>query len=257
MVAAIVAATAWRLRWLSGSGAAAATGVGTAAVGAGWSWAVLLLLFFGSSVALTRLRAEAKAARTGAVVAKGGPRDATQVLANGGAFALAAVLWLLSGWEACHALGAAALAAAASDTWATEIGTLAGRPPRAVVGWRPVPTGTSGAVSVPGVVAAIGGAGLIALAASALAWPPGSAAAALLGGVAGSTIDTVLGGTVQVRRRCDACGLSTERERHSCGAPTRVAGGMPWLNNDAVNAVSTIAGGLVGLLVAAQGRLHA
>ena len=51
-----------------------------------------------------------------------------QVLANGGVFALAALLGAVLGspWPAAGSRAAlGALAASAADTWATEIGTLA------------------------------------------------------------------------------------------------------------------------------------
>lgn len=249
--ATVVAMAAQRVGALSASGCLAAIATGTTAVAAGWSWAILLVAYFVSSVGLTRFRGRAKAARTGAVVAKGGPRDATQVLANGGVFALAALLWILSGWDGWLALGAGALAAAASDTWATEVGTLARRAPRSIVTWRGVPAGTSGAVSIPGIVAAVAGASFIALVVAALGWPRSATVSALAGGVAGSTIDSLVGATVQVRRWCDRCAAPTERETHPCGTPTRIVGGIPWADNDAVNALSTAAGGLLGLLLVA------
>ena len=246
-----IALAARRAGMLSSAGSVAAIVVGAAAVAAGWSWGALLVLYFVTSVALTRLGSPIKAARVGALVAKGGPRDAVQVLANGGLFALAALLWLASGWSSWRALGAAALAAAASDTWATEVGTLARGTTRSIVGWAPVPTGTSGGVSAAGSAAAVAGAAFVAGAALVLGWPPGAALAALIGGIAGSTVDSLLGATVQARRRCDRCDEPTERETHRCGERTRVVGGLRWLDNDGVNALSTAAGGLLGLLVAA------
>jgi uncharacterized protein (TIGR00297 family) len=251
VLSALIAVVARRAGTLSRTGSAVAVGLGGAAVAAGWSWAVLLVLYFVSSVALTRFRASAKAARTGAVVAKGGARDAVQVLANGGVFGLADLLWLVSGWEGWRAVATGALAAAASDTWATEIGTLAARAPRSIIGLRRVPTGTSGGVSAPGLAAAVAGAAFLAVAALALGWPRGTAGAGFAGGIVGSTIDSLLGATVQVRRWCDRCNAPTERAVHQCGATTRVVGGITWVDNDAVNALSTACGGLLALLLAA------
>jgi uncharacterized membrane protein len=119
------------------------------------------------------------------------------------------------------------------------------------VSWREVPTGTSGGVSAPGIAAAVAGAAFVAVGALALGWPRGTAAAALAGGIVGSTIDSLLGATVQVRRWCDRCNAPTERTTHACGALTRVVGGITWLDNDAVNALSTACGGLLGLLLVA------
>jgi uncharacterized protein (TIGR00297 family) len=208
-------------------------------------------VYFASSVALTRFRGSVKAARTDAVVAKGGPRDAIQVLANGLVFALAATLWLVTAWEGWRALGAGALAAAASDTWATEIGTLSRHEPRSMITWRTVPTGTSGGVSGRGVAAAIAGSLFVALVTIALGWPREASLSAFVGGLAGSTADSLLGATVQQRRWCDPCDSPTERARHRCGAPTRLVGGISWIDNDVVNVTSTIAGALLGLLAVA------
>lgn len=237
-----IAAAARHTRSLSPGGAVAAVVVGTAAVGAGWGWGLLLVAFFVASSALSRVRAAERTRRTEAVVAKGDERDATQVLANGGLFAVAALghaLWPHPAWMA---LGAGALAAAASDTWATEIGTLARRPPRMLLGLRQVPAGTSGAVSLPGLAAAVAGAAFVALVAWAGGWPPWVAASAAAGGVAGSLADSLLGATVQARRHCPRCDMATERNMHGCGEGTLPAGGLPWVDNDVVNVLATLVG---------------
>lgn len=247
-IALAVALLARRSRSLSDSGAATAIVVGTLAVAAGWSWGAILLAFFVSSSALSHWRAEVKEARAGAVVEKGGERDAMQVTANGGVFAAGALLWL-GGWSGGAPLAFGALAGAASDTWATEVGTLARRPPRSIVTWRPVPPGTSGGVSVTGLAAALAAAATLALFARALGWSWPTALGALIGGIAGSTTDSLLGALVQAQRWCDRCNLATERRVHGCGTETRHARGLAWLDNDAVNLASTVAGGVVGVVV--------
>lgn len=247
IVAAAIALAAHRVRALSTSGAVAAVAVGTATLAAGWSWGALLIAFFISSTALSRLRAERKARRTAAIVAKGSRRDAVQVLANGGPFAAAALGALAFPAPAWAALGLGALATAAADTWATEIGTLAPAPPRSIHSGRPVPPGTSGGVTLLGTVAALAGAAAIALLAAALGWDARLAAAAAAGGFAGALADSLLGATLQARRWCDRCALATERTTHDCGARTRPAGGLRWLDNDGVNAASAAVGALAAL----------
>lgn len=239
IAAAVVAVAARRARSLSTSGAVAAAAVGTAAVAAGWGWGLLLVTYFVASVSLSRAGAAAKEARTGPVVDKGGRRDAAQVLANGGVFALAALLS-----PALPAAGAAALGALASataDTWATEIGTLSPATPRSLLTWRRVPPGTSGGVSIPGTAALLAGAVFIA-ALSRLLGLTHAVAAIVAAGVVGAMTDSVLGATLQERRWCDACDRATERRTHDCGTPTSLAGGLPWLDNDAVNLAATLAG---------------
>lgn len=248
LLALTVAGLAHRLRSLSASGAAAAAVIGTVAVAAGWRWGGLLLAFFIASAMLSAWRSDVKSARTREVVEKGGERDALQVLANGLVFAVAAALVLLPDpWQGAAALGAGALAAAASDTWATEVGTLASGSPRSVLTWRKIPPGTSGGVTLRGLAGAVAGAAFVASVAFLLGWPAEAARAAFVGGLAGSTLDTLLGATIQSRRWCDRCESATERLVHGCGEPTRTWRGLALMNNDFVNLVASAAGGIVAV----------
>lgn len=242
---------AWRLRALSRSGAGTAIVAGTVACAAGWSWAVLLVAFFAVTSALSRLGGRAKEARTRGIVAKGGMRDWRQVAANGGAFVAAAAGWTL-GVEhpALAAFGLGSLAAAAADSWATEIGTLWRGQPRSVLTWRPLPPGSSGAVSLPGTIALVAGAVFVSAVARALGWSPAVTTAAALGGIGGAILDSLLGATVQLRRWCPTCGVVTERALHPCGSATERAGGLALIDNDAVNLACAIGGGLLAALVA-------
>src|SRR5687767_12031464 len=158
LLASALAIAAWRARALTPGGALAAVVVGAACVIAGWNWALLLLVFFISSSALSRYRHALRDERIASIVEKGDQRDAYQVLANGGVFAAAAVIASVAGDPNWVAMAAGALAAATSDTWATEIGTLAGRPPRSITSLKALPAGTSGGVTVPGSLASVGGA---------------------------------------------------------------------------------------------------
>ena len=252
LVALIIAALAYVAGALTVAGAGAAVVIGTLCLLAGWSWAALLILYFVVAVAFSKLGADAKERRTGGVVAKSGRRDAVQVLANGGVFALAA---FLSGQSAAPnavllaAAAAGALAASAADTLATEIGTFVGGEPRSVIGWRAVPAGTSGGVSAAGSLAMFGGAMLVALAARIMGLTPHPIAVAL-GGVAGAVADSLLGALVQERRQCPRCDLATERRVHDCGTATVLAGGVAWLDNDLVNLCATLVGAMVAAMLA-------
>ena len=250
VLALAIALVARRARSLAPSGAAAAVVVGTACVAAGWSWGALLVAFFVTSSALSRIGAESKEQRTRGVVAKGGERDAAQVLANGGPFAVAALgaaAWPHPLW---NAFGAAALAASTADTWATEVGTLAGGTPRSILSWRPVPPGTSGGITLPGTLGSLAGTLFVATLALAMGWPLAAFAGAVPGGVVGATMDTLIGATAQARRWCDRCDGGTERMVHDCGTTTRPAGGIAWLDNDLVNLLAGLAGAATGVAVA-------
>ena len=252
-VALPIAALAMAVGALTMTGAVAAVVVGALCILAGWGWAALLILYFVVAVAFSKIGADAKARRTGSVVAKTGGRDAIQVLANGGVFAVAAFLSTHVTAAIATLLAAAAvgaLAASASDTLATEVGTLVGGEPRSVIGWGAVPAGTSGGVTIAGSLAMAGGAVLIALAAFGMRLSSHAVAAAL-GGIAGAIADSLLGALVQERRRCPHCGVATERRLHDCGTATEHAGGLWWLDNDLVNLCATLIGAAVAAALAA------
>jgi uncharacterized protein (TIGR00297 family) len=246
ILATAISLVAYRARALNSSGAAVAVVTGTLAMMAGWSWGIVLIAYFASAVLLSRFRASDRELRTGGRIEKAGPRDAIQVLANGGVFALVSLGFALSPDPLWQALGAGALGASAADTWATEIGTLARTTPRSILDWHPVDVGTSGGVTVQGFLAGIAGAAFIALVTWVVRWPAISIGAALIGGVVGCLLDSVLGASWQTRRWCATCDTPTEQRIHRCGSMTTVTGGVRWLDNDGVNAISTLGGALFG-----------
>jgi uncharacterized protein (TIGR00297 family) len=249
LLAVSSAFVARRTRTLSTSGAVAAAVVGTLAVAAGWSWGFLLLSHFVAASALSKLGERRKAELVGPVVQKAGERDARQVLANGGVYALAALGYLVFPSPIWYAVGAGALAASAADTWATEVGTLAGGEPVSIISAKRVPPGTSGGITMVGTLAGAGGALFIGAAATLAHWSVPLAAVAL-GGMVGALADSLLGALLQARRWCDVCAKSTERLVHSCGTSTRHAGGVAGFDNDSVNAVCSGVGALVAILIA-------
>jgi uncharacterized protein (TIGR00297 family) len=246
--AALVAVAARKSRTLSTSGVLASAVVGTVSLAAGWSWGILLLAHFVAASSLSKMGERRKAARIGAVVEKGDQRDATQVIANGGLYLLAALAYVVAPAQAWFAIAIGALAASSADTWATEVGTLAGGEPISITSGQRVAPGTSGGITLVGTLAGAAGALFIAAAGALARWPVSFAAAAL-GGLAGSLADSVLGATLQARNYCDVCAALTERPVHTCGAPTRHVGGVRGFDNDAVNAVCSVVGALVALLL--------
>ena len=248
LVAVAITFVARHTRSLTMSGAVAAAIVGTLAIAAGWSWGLLVCSFFVTASALSGLGARRKAELVASVTQKSGERDAKQVLSNGGVFAVSALAYLLLPSPIWYATGIGALAASTADTWATEVGTLSGSEPLSIISGRKVAPGTSGGVTLIGTVAAAAGALFIAAGATLANWPVPFAAVAL-GGTAGALADSFLGATVQDRRWCDVCAMSTERLVHNCGTPTRHAGGIAGFDNDAVNAVCSGVGALVALLL--------
>jgi uncharacterized protein (TIGR00297 family) len=235
---------------LTRGGTVAAAVVGAAALAAGWKWALVLIVYFLTCTILTRWRREVKGARTSGIVDKGGARDARQVLANGGVFCMAALACVVdrsSSNAAWIALGAGALAASAADTWATEIGIAVGSRPRSILTGRAVTPGTSGGITLAGSLGAACGAGLVAALTLALGWPPTIALCIFAGGVTGAFGDSLIGATLQERRHCPACDLATEQRTHRCGSPTHHLSGLAGFDNDAVNLVTSAAGGLLAM----------
>ena len=209
----------------------------------------MLITFFLSSTALGRVRADLREQRIGAIVAKGGSRDAMQVVANGGAFALAAVGFTLHPHVGWMALGAGALAAATADTWSTELGSLARAKPRSILTGRAVPAGTSGGVTIVGTLASVAGASLIAAVAALSHWPSSIVFVTVVAGIVGSLADSVVGAAIQSRRWCDQCETATEQETHVCGTATRAVGGVTWIDNDMVNLLSGLLGAATALFL--------
>jgi uncharacterized protein (TIGR00297 family) len=246
----VVAGAVWRAGLLTNGGAIAAAVIGSASALAGLDWMALLLTFFITSVGLGRIGRAEKQQRSASVIAKAGPRDAMQVLANGAVFGVGAVL-AASGrvTPALAAVALGGLAAATADTWGTEIGMLSRQAPRSILTWAPLETGMSGGVSLQGLAATVGGATAIACLAWLLRWPLTVALAAMVGGIAGAMADSVLGATVQQRRRSLATGRITERTVDVDGSTTVAAGGLAWLDNDGVNLAATVFGGAVAFPV--------
>lgn len=221
---------------LTPGGALAAVAVGSAVVVGTGVWGVIILFtFFIGSTALSRACPDPAAERG---EAKGARRDAGQVLANGGAPALGALLGLADPAAGLW-VQSIGLAAAAADTWATALGGTSATPPRHLITGNVVPAGTSGAVTLRGTAGGILGAIPIGGAAWLATRDLRLFGACVVVGTLGMLVDSLLGATLQGRFHCDACDVSTERTRHRCGALTVTVGGIQWLTNDGVNAIAT------------------
>lgn len=185
-----------------------------------WPLLALFLLTF----AATRFGRRRKEA-IGTAEGKRG-RAASQVVANLGVAVVAGIplstsLVLLGQHPGRAGLLAslAAMAEATADTLSSELGQVLGGEPRLVTTFRRVPAGTDGAISLNGTLAGVAGAAVLtAVAALVLHLTWAESAIVLSGGVIGLFVDSLLGATLERRE---------------------------WLNNDAVNALSTLAAALV------------
>jgi uncharacterized protein (TIGR00297 family) len=247
-----IALLAYRSHSLNKSGAVGAIASGTTILGmGGWPWGLSLVYFFVSSSLLSHFRKRDKLRTAADKFSKGSQRDIAQVVANGGGATLMALTYGLTHHPLLQAGFAGTLATATADTWATELGVLSPSQPRLITTGERVPTGTSGGITLPGTSsAALGGLslGLIFWAGEGFRKSLASLPLiALVSGLAGSFFDSLLGATVQAMYYCPNCDKETERRTHSCGTKTQPLRGISWINNDMVNFLATLFGGLVAM----------
>ena len=253
----------YRKESLSASGVLGAIIVGTLIFGlGGWVWGLVLIAFFVSSSFLSHYRQADKKDLT-EKFAKGHRRDLGQALANGGWGAVLAVLYAFSRHPLLWAAFVGTMATVNADTWATELGVLNPTPPRLITTGQRVPVGSSGGVSTLGTLAALAGGLFIGVVALPLEWATDLwqhqvlswvnlwlIPVVVVSGLVGSFFDSLLGATAQAIYYCDTCQKETERTMHRCGTQTRQIRGWHWLDNDLVNLLSSIVGGLTAALIA-------
>lgn len=237
------------LKLLSMSGSLAAFVIGIA-VGWGFGLPGLLVLgfFFVSSSLWSKCKNKRKT-RIEDMHEKGSRRDWQQVAANGGLAGLASLLYLAFPSPVWLVGFLISIAAANSDTWASELGSLSKRSPLSVRTLKAAETGTSGAISMLGTFAAIAGAFAIALLSVYLFRATLFELLLIFSlGFAGNVIDTFLGAFFQAVYRCKVCGAEVEKRNH-CGNKTALLRGKRFANNDFVNFLSVLAAAALGMLL--------
>jgi uncharacterized protein (TIGR00297 family) len=222
---AVIAIAGHRARTVSLSGSIVGAIIGTIIYASlGWrGWLLLLLTFVAASVS-SRLGLRRKML-LGIAEERGGKRGAGNAIANTGVAAICALLMQVTPFgDAARLAFVAALAAAGSDTIASEIGKAWGRRTWSITSLGQVPPGTSGAMSVEGTVAGAVGALGLAMAAAVLDLTPGRAVVFIaIAASIGSLLESWLGATLE---------------------------GPGILNNDMLNFINTATAGVVAILIA-------
>lgn len=263
VLSALLAGVGYWRQALSISGVVGAILVGTLIFGmGGWVWGLLLITFFISSSWLSHYRKSDKR-DLAEKFAKDSRRDLGQALANGGLGAILAIVFARYPEPLLFASFVGVMATVNADTWATELGVLSRVPPRLITTGEVVVPGTSGGVSRLGIWASVAGALLIGTVATALTqagslldqdgWSLRAISytfLAVVGGLAGSLFDSLLGATVQGIYYCERCAKETESPIHRCGHAARPLRGWIWLNNDVVNFLASLIGGFVAASLA-------
>lgn len=194
----------------------------------GIGWFAVLIAFYAIGGLASKYRFEQKAER-GVAQENQGARGTGNVLANS-AVALVAVVGYAATYEIA-VIGtlfafafAGAVATAMADTLSSEIGGLYDDP-RLITTFEPVDPGTDGAITLQGKLAGIAGALFIAALAVLgmdVGEPTIGGAVVVVAGVAGMTVDSLLGAVIEGDR----------------------------VGNQAVNFLATLAGALVALALA-------
>jgi uncharacterized protein (TIGR00297 family) len=254
IVSSFMAVIAYWKGSLSKSGVVGAVGVGTLIIGGtGWAGFLVLAFFFVTSSGISKWSSRIKES---CIVEKGNQRDIIQVLANGGIASMAALIYAWTDEPLWIIVMVSSLAAATSDTWASEIGRLSRSVPRDVFTWKRVEPGTSGAITRLGTLASFLGAILTALISIPLLIQVQLSiqmivllSVIIFSGWLGNWVDTCVGAKWQIRYQCATCLQVTENKSH-CQQPTEQIRGVFWLDNDVVNVSCTlVAGGVSGFLV--------
>ena len=190
----------------SGTWAAAIMGL-IVAIGGHWTWLVTLLAFLSAGFFVTRWRYGEKK-EMGFNEGEDGERDWTNVISNGGVPMLISLYaFMTEDWEELLPIFVASVAVATSDTFASEVGCLDKRV-YMITTLKKCEPGLNGGFSPNGQIAALVGALLISLVATALGMLVGAEALSSpvefivsisIIGFLGCQVDSLLGALLENR----------------------------------------------------------
>lgn len=159
----LLAYTAFLFNWVQLSSVATIIIIGTIVLGfGGWYLAIGLVIFFAGSSLLTQLKINGNKTlehqSRNIYLDEDLRRDSYQVWANGFWVSVFCILFFLLNSDLFLIAAFAAIAAAAADTWATEVGIRKAGKTKKITDFTPVEPGTDGGISLMGSLGALGGA---------------------------------------------------------------------------------------------------
>ena len=163
-------------------------------------------------------------------------RNAIQVFANGGVGLALCVFNHFYQTELIYSMFLASIAAANSDTWATEVGKLSKTSPKDIISGRSLPLGESGGITFIGSLGSIIGSFVITAIGFFLDINISHLIIVFISGLLGSLFDSILGSTLQSRFIfIDGKTIKEEKEQDSY-----LYSGLLFINNNSVNFLCTL-----------------
>jgi uncharacterized protein (TIGR00297 family) len=194
---------------------------------------ILLALFFVLSSSLNLILKKYTARKS-----KNSHRNILQVVCNGGVAMMICIYEYFNPNPINIYLYAATVAAATSDTWATEFGKLSKSKPISITSFRPIEHGLSGGITLIGIFGSILGASIIGLAAFLLI----NAELKLIFGVisvafCSALLDSLIGDTLQGKYETKSGKVIENMQIDS-----NLISGYKIVDNNLVNLMATLAG---------------
>jgi uncharacterized protein (TIGR00297 family) len=246
--AMLIAVSSYHFKFLSASGSVAVFILASIIYGlGGLQWTVPILTFFILSSLLSNAGKKRKS-KFEHIFEKTSTRDLGQVAANGGIAGMLMLAQYISPENNFYPAYLGTIAAVTADTWGTEIGIWVGGKTILLSLFKVVEPGTNGGISLAGFIGSTIGAFVISISAFPWVMTNKTVFIAAFAGIAGSLLDSILGGTMQSVYRCSICGKNTERRLH-CNSATTFVKGIRWITNDAVNWSCAFTGAIIAWMM--------
>lgn len=183
------------------------------------------------SVARKKLRPDMKKEKS---------RRFIQILINGGLGCLFVIIYGLTKETDYLIISVISIGGCFIDSVSSDVGVMSRKLPYDFLKRSAVEPGISGGVTALGSTAAAACSVVIgAVTALSLKLPLSDFLLITALVLLQTIVDSVLGSCVQVKYCCGVCGKATEKKQH-CGSPTEYLSGLRFLDNNGVNAVSSV-----------------